>query len=111
MFSRDQGPEEERSKLIAELERRCLWWSDGHQVDRTRTIAQVMELGTYEDIRRIEAVFTTEELRDVMLRAPAGAISPRSWDFWRGRLRFAGCTAIPEAPPRRPFYVSNKPPA
>jgi hypothetical protein len=105
MSVRDQGPEDERSGLVAELGRRYVWWSDGQQVDRTRVIAQVMELGTYEDIRRIEAVFAPEELRDVMLRAPAGAIGQRSWDFWRGRLRFAGCATIPQTPPRRSFHA------
>jgi hypothetical protein len=94
---------DERGALLAELAGRYVWWSDAHQADPMRTVAQVMELGTYEDIRRLEAAFAPEELRDAMVRAPAGAIGPRSWDFWRGRLRFAGAAPIAESPPRRPF--------
>lgn len=56
---------------------------------RNRIIAQVMSIGTDDDIRRLE-------------RAQPGWISERSWEFWRGRLRAAG--PIPEKPPRRSFY-------
>ena len=95
----------DRGKLIAELARRYVWWSDARSVGDDRVVAQVIELGTYEDIRRVEKAFAPEELRDIMLRAPPGAIGERSWDFWRGRLRFAGCAGIPEGPPGRSFHA------
>ena len=102
----EQRPlEKQAPELIAELARRYVWWSDARSVGDDRVIAQVMELGTYEDIRRIEKAFAPQELRDAMLGAPVGAISERSWDFWRGRLRFAGCAGIPQAPPARPFHA------
>ena len=69
---------------------------------RNRIIAQVMSIGTDDDIRRLEAAYSTNELRELMLRAQPGWISERSWEFWRGRLRAAG--PIPEKPPRRSFY-------
>ena len=62
-----------------------------------------MNFGTYDDIRRLEAALSPQELRAVMLRAQPGWIGERSWEFWRGRLAFAGAGAIPEAPPRRAF--------
>lgn len=62
-----------------------------------------MNLGTYDDVRRLEAAFGPQELRGIMLRAQPGWISPRSWAFWRVRLSLAGGNAIPEAPPRRSF--------
>jgi|SRR6516225_6464300 hypothetical protein len=51
-----------------------------------RIIAQVMSIGTWEDIRRLERAYSPEELRDVILRAQPGWISERSWELWRGRL-------------------------
>jgi hypothetical protein len=57
-----------------------------------------MDLGTFDDIRRLETT-----LADVMLHAAAGWFSARSWEFWRGRLSPALGKAIPEQPPRRPF--------
>jgi hypothetical protein len=71
---------------------------------RNRVIAQVMSIGTYDDIRRLEAAYSTNELRELMLRAQPGWISERSREFWRGRLRAAGAAPIPEQPPRRSFY-------
>ena len=103
--TRDEKSDHERGGLVAELAGRYVWWSEEQHVDRTRVLAQVMEIGTYDDIRRIEAVFTPAELRDVMLQAPEGAIGRRSWDFWRGRLRGAGCPTVPSAPPRRAFHA------
>jgi hypothetical protein len=103
--TRDEKSDDERDGLIVELADRYVWWSEGQQVDRNRVLAQVMEIGTYDDIRRMEAVFTPADLRDVMLQAPKGAIGRRSWDFWRGRLRAAGCPTVPAAPPRRAFHA------
>jgi hypothetical protein len=71
---------------------------------RNRIIAQVMSIGTDDDIRRLEAAYSANELRELMLRAQPGWISERSWEFWRGRLRAAGAGPIPEKPPRRSFY-------
>jgi hypothetical protein len=62
-----------------------------------------MNLGTYEDVRRLEAAHTPRQLRAVLLRAQPGWISPRSWSFWRARVSVAGGKAVPETPPRRSF--------
>jgi hypothetical protein len=95
----------DRCALLADFAARYIWWRDEQSPARDRVIAQVMNLGTYEDIRRLEAAFSPDELRGVMLRAAAGWISERSWNFWRGRLRHAGVGPIPEPPPRRPFLA------
>ena len=94
---------DQRAALIADLAARYIWWRDAVPPSEERVIAQVMSIGTYRDIRRLEGVLGPEELRAVMLRAQPGWISGRSWDFWRGRLRSAGAGPIPETPPRRTF--------
>jgi hypothetical protein len=94
-----------RSALLASLASRYIWWRDAQPPSDDRIIAQVMNLGTYDDIRRLEAAFGPQELRAVMLRAQPGWIGRRSWNFWRGRLSFAGAGPIPDAPPRRSFYA------
>jgi len=92
-----------RSALLADLAARYIWWRDENAPSDDRIIAQVMNFGTYEDIRRLEAAYGPDELRAVMLRAQPGWIGERSWGFWHGRLAFAGAGPIPEAPPRRTF--------
>jgi hypothetical protein len=93
----------DRRYLLAELAARYIWWRDPDPPSDDRIIAQVMNFGTYEDVRRLESAYGPEELRAVMLRAQPGWISRRSWNFWRARLSFAGAGPIPQAPPRRAF--------
>src|SRR5437868_1108886 len=94
--------------LIAELGRKYLWWEPigGQSHSEHRIIAQVMDLGTYEDIRRLEKMIGLERLADVMLQAEPGWFSDRSWEFWRGRLSLALGKEIPEEAPRRSFHAA-----
>jgi hypothetical protein len=89
--------------LLADLAARYIWWRDAQPPSEDRIIAQVMNLGTYDDVGRLEASYAPQELRAVMLRAQPGWISARSWSFWRARLARAGGGCLPEAPPRRRF--------
>ena len=90
-------------RLIVELGRKYIWWQPiGDQPHSPeRIIAQAMDLGTFDDIRRLEMALGPERLADVMLHAAPGWFSDRSWEFWRGRLSLALGKAIPEKPPRR----------
>ncbi len=92
-------------ELIAELASKYIWWAPIGDAPPTpeRIIAQVMDIGGYDDIRRMETTLGFERLADVMLAAAPGWISPRSWSFWRGRLGRETRQAIPEEPPRRAF--------
>jgi hypothetical protein len=92
-----------RPALLADFAARYVWWREARAPAEERIIAQVMNFGTYDDIRRLEAAYSPRELRAVMLRAQPGWIGARSWDFWRGRLAFAGAEPIPQGPPRRTF--------
>jgi hypothetical protein len=95
------------TNLIAELEKKYVWWSPvgnaSHSV--SRVIAQAMNLGTFDDIRRLETTLGTACLADVMLEAAPGWFSERSWEFWRGRLSLALGKALPEEPPRRSLHA------
>jgi hypothetical protein len=93
-----------RADLLGDFASRYIWWRDETPPSEDRIIAQVMSIGTWEDIRRLEAAYSPDELRGVMLRAQPGWISEPSWNLWRGRLSVAGAGAIPETPPRRSFY-------
>jgi len=88
---------------IAELGRRYLWWEPvGNQPhSEERVIAQAMDLGTFDDIRRMEKTLGSERLAQVMLQAAPGWFSDRSWEFWRGRLSIALGRELPEEAHRR----------
>lgn len=94
-------------RLIDELGRKYLWWRpiDGRPFSEERVIAQIMNVGTYDDIQQLEAATGRARLADVVLHAEPGWFSDRSWEFWRGRLSLAIGAAIPERAPQRAFDV------
>lgn len=91
--------------LVEEISRRYLWWqaAEGAQHSPARMLAQIMNLGTYDDIRRIEAVFDPSDLAKVLADAEPGWFSARSWAFWKGRLSMSAGQTIQEEPPKRSF--------
>lgn len=98
-----------RRATLAALARTYLWWdSIDLPGDETRVIAQIMNFGTYEDIRRLEGHVTTDELVEVMRKAQPGWFGDPSWAFWRGRLSHAGCGFIPDRAPRRAFGDADR---
>jgi hypothetical protein len=99
---------EASSEFIASLGAKYMWWPAVGVARHSdeRIIAQVMDIGSYEDILRLEAVLDRERLAEVMRHAAPGWISARSWDFWRGRLRAQAGLEVPERPPRRTFYAA-----
>jgi len=76
------------SRLL-ELARRYVWWSAPENIvaeNMPRLIAQVMELGTWEDAHALLDLVGREAFVGVLRRPPLGVFSPRSWVFWHHRL-------------------------
>ncbi|HVV91965.1 MAG TPA: hypothetical protein VHD15_00975 [Hyphomicrobiales bacterium] len=99
------APSPEIAAAVVVLARPYLWWDpvDGQSHPFARAVAQVMDLGTYDDIRRLEALVEPDLLAAVMGTAAPGWLSPRSWEFWRGRLSRSTRAAIPARPRQRIF--------
>jgi hypothetical protein len=95
--------------IIERLGRKYLWWKpiDGGPHPEERIIAQIMNLGTYEDILLLEQAVGQARLAEVMHRAAPGWIGERSWEFWRGRLSFGVGAALPAKPPQRSFDAAT----
>src|SRR5438270_12598085 len=94
--------------ILQEFGRKYLWWKpiDGQPFSEDRIIAQTMNLGTYDDILRLEETVGKPRLVEIMLTAQPGWLSERSWEFWRGRLSYATGAAIPGQPPQRSFHAA-----
>ena len=67
-----------------QLARRLIWWKPPEESLRTpaRLIAQVMVLGTWEDIETAKEQWGTDAFRRVLADPPAGVFDPRSWNYW-----------------------------
>ena len=89
-------------RLLRALARRYVWWlSPGEALARPNFVAtQVMEMGDYEDVLKLEATLGREALVRALREAGAGRLSERSWIYWHHRLGVAG-RRIPPLPQRR----------
>jgi hypothetical protein len=95
----------DKAASVADLAKKYVWWDavdpNGHTL--ARMIAQIMRLGTYDDILRLEDLADPSVLAEVMRNSAPGWFDDRSWDFWRGRLSRSGQWDIPEQRPLRTF--------
>jgi hypothetical protein len=68
-----------------------IWWESVEEslARPQRILAQVMELGTTEDIADVIDLFSEEALTDILKNAESGWFSARSWNFWHFRLNLA----------------------
>ena len=89
------------SRRAAVMARKYVWWQDPRITldDPRLLIAQVMTLGTLDDVRWLIDRVTADDLRQVLREPPVGIFNERSWRFWHLRL---GCRPIPPLPTRRP---------
>jgi hypothetical protein len=91
---------EPAARLMRELSRRYVWWlSPAEAASRPDlAITQTMELGDFEDQRRLEAALGRDRLSQALRHAQAGRLSARSWAYWHYRL---GLARVPSLPRRR----------
>jgi len=91
-----------QTKLLQSLVGRYFWWEPARSPMEypNRAIAQVMEMGTFPDIRALERAFGKPRLIAVLQAAEPGWFSPRSWGFWHYRLGLAKHDEVPPLPER-----------
>lgn len=89
--------------VLERLARKYLWWMKPQQVVKNpdRLIAQVMNLGTFEDARLVEATLGKDRLRRVVRDAAPGQFDEKSWAYWHYRLDLAEPDRVPPLPRRR----------
>ena len=69
---------------LARLASKYIWWkkSDDPSLTSRRVLAQIMDIGTFEDAQCVAAEVGDDALRDVLANADAGWFTPRSWAYW-----------------------------
>ena len=85
---------DDRAALMA---RKYVWWQSPERTleDRRLLLAQMMTLGTLDDVRWLMSRVSAADLRDVLRAAPVGAFNRRSWVFWRRRLGLDPAAELP----------------
>ena len=81
------------------MARKYVWWqpSEHTLADKRLLLAQVMTLGSVDDVRWLLSRVSEDSLRGVLRDPPAGVFNGRSWRYWHLRL---GCDPVPELPAR-----------
>ena len=91
---------ESRAQLLEDATR-YIWWEKPDDALRRplRVVAQVMNLGDFEDVQRLLAVLGEKAFREALTKAEPGWFNERSWSYWCYRL---GLTAPGEPLPPMP---------
>ena len=90
------------SGFLRRMARKYVWWlSPADALGRSHLVtAQVMELGDYDDVLRLESVVGRDALVAALQEAEPGRFSAPSWTFWHYRLGLARPGRVPVLPKR-----------
>ena len=82
---------------------RYVWWKTAEEALRypERLVAQVMNIGSFADLQRLDEMVGEDGLRLVLSQAEAGQFTPRSWHYWHYRLGLSRPGEVPPLPIRK----------
>ncbi len=89
-------------ELLKLLASKYIWWKTPEEAIATpeRVMAQVMNIGDFDDIQALDRMVGDEILRQVLTHAEAGQFDQRSWAYWHYRLGLADLERVPPLPRR-----------
>lgn len=90
-------------ELLRLLAAKYIWWKTPDEALRQpeRVVAQIMNIGDYDDMQLLKKQAGVDYLREVLARAEAGQYNARSWAYWHYRLGLAAPGQVPRQPRRR----------
>ena len=79
-----------------------IWWKTPEDAVSMpeRVVAQVMNIGDFDDMQALAREAGDEFLRNVIWHAQAGQFDERSWAYWHYRLGLAELEQVPPLPVR-----------
>ena len=88
---------------LLRLAGKYIWWLSAEEAMNypSQVIAQVMNMGVFNDVSRLLNALGEDCLRIVLQRAEAGQFNGRSWHYWHYRLGLAEPNHVPPLPVRR----------
>jgi hypothetical protein len=78
-------------EILKRMAARYIWWKTPEEALEMpeRVVAQVMDIGDFDDVQALADAVGDEYLRQVILNGEAGMFSGRSWVYWHYRLGLA----------------------
>ena len=89
--------------LLQRFARKYVWWKKPEEAiaHPDRIVAQVMNIGDYDDVQSLVHQADLPYLREVLMHAEAGQFDARSWTYWHYRLGLSDPGEVPALPQRR----------
>ncbi|MCP4701710.1 MAG: hypothetical protein GY862_33355 [Gammaproteobacteria bacterium] len=90
-------------EILVKFAKKYLWWKTPDEVIETpaRVIAQVMDIGDYDDVQIVAKQAGDEYLKTLLNHAEIGQFNERSWAYWHYRLGLALPGQVPPMPQRK----------
>ena len=100
MERKDFAPE--AWEFLLEVAPKVIWWKTaGESLQFPRqVIAGVMDLGTFEETRKLQSLVSKSLLQEVLSHAEPGQFCPRSWTYWHLCLNGLVDSQVPAEPVR-----------
>lgn len=92
----------QNAEVLQQLAAHTIWWMTPEEACQTpyRVLAQVMNLGTAEDLHLMLKTFGCEPLKEVIAHAQAGWFDRKHWCFWHSVLELSDPLHVPPLPTR-----------
>jgi hypothetical protein len=90
-------------ELLKCLAASYIWWKTPEEAVQQpdRVVAQVMNIGDFDDVQALANQIGDDYLREVIAHAEIGQFNERSWAYWHYRLGLAEPGLVPALPKRR----------
>jgi hypothetical protein len=91
------------TELLETFARKYVWWKAAEEAIARpdRIVAQVMNIGDYDDVQALVHGFGSPYLCQVLTHAEAGQFDARSWTYWHYRLGLSDPGKVPALPERK----------
>lgn len=89
-----------KTAALLRIARRLVWWlppEDALELG-DRFLAQVMTLGTWDDVQCLRAHVGDDRFRETLAHPPAGVFDQSSWHYWH---HVFGIVPVPPLPRRQ----------
>lgn len=88
--------------LLKPYASKYMWWKapEDSVRDPLRVVAQVMNIGDYDDVQQLAGQLGDEPFEMALVHAQAGQFNARSWAYWHYRLGLAAPGQLPSLPQR-----------
>ena len=86
------------SPALLSIAQRLVWWLSPEEALRERSlfIAQVMTLGTWDDVEAARAELGESILSETLSEPPPGIFDAPSWHYWHRRFRLEPIPPLPK---------------